>query len=75
MKKQFTDTQDRQPSDSFEMFRISRSKEIVDLCPNSLRKFHKQGLAFYKRGKSVFISKTELAAFIRAGATKGTVAS
>jgi hypothetical protein len=75
MKKQFTDTQDRQPGDSYEMFRISRSKEIVDLCPNSLRKFHQQGLPFYKRGKSVFISKTELTAFIRAGATKGAVAS
>ena len=52
---------------SFEMFRLSKSKEIVDVCPNTLRSYFKQGLPFYKRGKAVFVSKAELAAFIRRG--------
>ena len=54
---------------SFEMFRLSLSKQIVDVCPNTLRSYFKQGLPFYQRGKAVFISKTELAAFIRGKAT------
>ena len=52
---------------SFEMFRLSRSKQVVDVCPNTLRNYFKQGLPFYQRGKAVFISKSELAAFIRGG--------
>jgi hypothetical protein len=40
----------------------------VDVCPNTLRKFFKLGLKSYNRGKAVFVSKAELAAFIRKGA-------
>jgi hypothetical protein len=32
------------------------------------RSYFKQGLAHYRRGKAVFVSKAELAAFIRRGA-------
>jgi hypothetical protein len=50
------------------MFRLSKSKEVADVCPNTLRSYFKQGLPFYQRGKAVFVSKAELAAFIRKGA-------
>jgi len=53
---------------SFDLFRLSKSKQTVDVCPNTLRKFFKQGLQSYNRGKAVFVSKAELAAFIRKGA-------
>jgi hypothetical protein len=49
---------------SFELFRLSKSKAAVDVCPNTLRSYFQQGLPFYKRGNAVFVSKTELAAFI-----------
>ena len=56
---------------SFDLFRLSKSKETVDLCSNTLRKFHAEGLPFYRKGKAVFISKAELAQFIRGKATGG----
>jgi hypothetical protein len=52
----------------FDLFRLSKSKEIVDVCSNTLRTYFKQGLPCYNRGKAVFVSKAELAAFIRRGA-------
>ena len=52
----------------FDLFRLSKSKEVVDVCPNTLRSYFEQGLRFYKQGKAVFVSKAELAAFIRRGA-------
>lgn len=55
--------------DSFEMFRLSAAKKTVDICPNTLRSYHAAGLPFYRIGKAVFISKAELAAFIRGKAT------
>jgi len=55
----------------FDLFRLSKSKEVVDVCSNTLRSYFKQGLPCYTRGKAVFVSKGELAAFIRAGAAKG----
>jgi hypothetical protein len=51
-------------SGSFDLFRLSKSKSAVDICPNTLRSYNKQGLPFYHRGKAVFVSKSELAAFI-----------
>jgi hypothetical protein len=54
---------------SFDLFRLSKSKEVVDVCPNTLRSYFGQGLKFYKQGKAVFVSKVELAAFIRRGVT------
>ena len=52
---------------SFDLFRLSKSKDAVDVCSNTLRAYFKQGLAHYRRGKAVFVSKAELAAFIRKG--------
>lgn len=49
----------------FDMFRLTNSKSVVDVCPNTLRAYHTKGLRFYRNGKAVFISKLELADFIR----------
>ena len=55
-----------QPSPgSFDLFRLSKSKELVDVCSNTLREFQKQGLKFYRTGKAVFVSRSELEQFIR----------
>ncbi|HEY5232107.1 MAG TPA: hypothetical protein VIK35_01050 [Verrucomicrobiae bacterium] len=62
----FTNAQSSETS--FDLFRLSKSKEAVDVCSNTLRSYFKQGLAHYRRGKAVFVSKAELAAFIRKGA-------
>jgi hypothetical protein len=48
----------------FELFRLSKSKFAVDVCPNTIRSYFKQGLPCYKRGKAVFVSRSELAQFI-----------
>ncbi len=50
---------------SFDLFRLSKSKEAVDISPNTLRAYHEEGLPFYRKGKPVFISRAELAQFIR----------
>jgi hypothetical protein len=50
--------------ESFELFRLSKSKAAVDVSPNTLRSYFKQGLPCYKRGKAVFVSRSELAQFI-----------
>lgn len=49
----------------FDLFRLSKSKEIVDLAPNTLRAYNRQGLPFYRKGKAIFISRAELGSFIR----------
>lgn len=51
----------------FDLFRLSKSKDIVDICPNTLRTYFRAGLKFYRQGKAVFVSKQELAGFIRGG--------
>ena len=48
----------------FDFFRLSCSKERVDLCSNTLRDYNARGLKFYKIGKSVFVSYNELEKFI-----------
>ena len=50
---------------SFDLFRLSKSKKVVDISPNTLRAFNGKGLAFYRRGRAVFVSKAELEFFIR----------
>jgi hypothetical protein len=50
---------------SFDLVRLSRSKEICDFAPNTIRKFFKEGLRAYRVGKMVMFSKSELAALIR----------
>jgi NurA-like 5'-3' nuclease len=53
------------PSAGFDMFRLSKSKEIVDVCSNTLRAYNRAGLPFYRAGKAVFVSRAELDQFIR----------
>ena len=67
----FTNIQENQIGNSFDLFRLSHAKQVVDICSNTLRQYNKQGLRFYRQGKARFVSKSELAAFIRFGATKG----
>ena len=52
-------------ADGWDLFRLSRAKSVVDISVNTLRAYHKMGLRFYRVGKSIFISKAELDAFIR----------
>ena len=49
----------------FSFFRLSKSKLMVDVCPNTLRAYNSQGLPFYKVGKSIFVNYAELEDFIR----------
>ncbi len=53
-------------SSGFDLVRVSRAKSIVDVCPNTIRKFASDGLSLYRNGRAVFFSKTELESFIRA---------
>lgn len=50
----------------FDLFRLTKAKQVVDLSPNTIRSYSKQGLPLYRRGRVVFVSKAELHAFIRA---------
>ncbi len=52
----------------FDLFRLSKSKDAVDLSPNTLRAYFKAGLPSYRRGKTVFVSRDELRQFITAKA-------
>ena len=56
------------PDGGFDLFRLSKSKEAVDICSNTLRAYHREGLPFYYRGRAVFVSRSEVSQFIRAGA-------
>jgi hypothetical protein len=70
MKKQSSLVTTAQPAPvSFDLFRLSKAKEAVDVCSNTLRQYHAEGLPFYRRGKAVFISRAELSVFIRRGAS------
>ena len=54
------------PTDpGFDLFRLSKSKQVVDVSANTLRSYNREGLPFYRQGKAIFISKAEVAAFIR----------
>ncbi len=60
----FSDGQAASPA-QFDLFRLSKAKAIVDLSPNTLRSFHQRGLPFYRSGRIVFVSKADLAIFMR----------
>lgn len=47
------------------MVRLSKSKSSVDVCPNTLRGYNANGLPFYRLGRAVFFSRTELDTYIR----------
>jgi hypothetical protein len=54
---------------SFDLVRLSRSKEVCDFAPNTIRKFFREGLRAYRVGKMVMFSKSELSALIKSRAT------
>lgn len=58
---------------NFDLFRLSKSKSVVDVCPNTIRTWANEGLNIYRCGKAIFVSKLETEAFIRARAAKGGV--
>ncbi len=65
MKATLLKSESEEAQSSFDLFRLSKSKEAVDISPNTLRAYHDEGLPFYRKGKPVFVSKAELAHFIR----------
>lgn len=75
MKQLETPCRHQTDAAGFEMFRLSRAKEVADIAPNTLREYHRLGLPFYRLGRAVFVSKAELAAFIRARALVGKSAA
>jgi len=50
---------------SFDLFRLTKSKRAVDISPNTIRAYARQGLNIYKRGRAAYVSRNELANFIR----------
>jgi hypothetical protein len=54
----------------FDLVRLSKSKQSVDLCSNTIRAFFTQGLPCYPLGKMRFFSRAELAEFIKNRAQK-----
>jgi len=58
----------QQPSPSFDLFRLSKAKQAVDLAPNTIRSYFRRGLNSYRKGKVVFVSRMELEQFIKAKA-------
>lgn len=50
---------------NFEMFRLERSSEEVGVSRSTIIRWVAEGLRAYRVGKMVFISKSELEAFIR----------
>ena len=56
-------------ANSLDLFRISRSKKIADLSPNTVRTYHRLfGLRIYYCGGAAWVSKSELEAVIKANA-------
>jgi hypothetical protein len=68
MKKSSFIVGQRTEPGGFDLFRLSKSKDVVDVCANTLREYHRKGLPFYRNGRAVFVSKAELEQFLRANA-------
>src|SRR5215831_6377562 len=58
----------------FDLVRLTKAKKEVDISPNTIREYARQGLNLYRQGKAVFFSRAELATFIRSN-QKRTVKS
>ena len=56
-----------QPTENanFDLFRLSKSKQVVDLAPNTIRALNRKGLPIYRNGRIAFVSKSELEAFLK----------
>ena len=59
---------------SWEMVRLTKSKKAVDVSPNTIRAYARDGLALYRKGRAVFFSRTELEKFIRSSPEKSVAA-
>ncbi len=55
---------------SFDLVRLTKAKPTVDLAPNTIRAYAREGLALYRKGRAVFFSRAELAHHIRSTAGK-----
>jgi hypothetical protein len=64
-----------QSSTSFDLIRITHAKRAVDVCPNTIRAFAKEGLNLYRKGRAVFFSRAELESHIRSTATVAKIAA
>ena len=54
---------------SLDLFRLSKSKKVADLSPNTVRKYSEEyGLRIYYTGGAAWVSRSELEAVIRANA-------
>ena len=49
---------------NFDLFRLSKSKSAVDVSPNTIREYARQGLKLRRLGRAVFVSRAELDRFI-----------
>ena len=58
----------------FDFFRLTKGKDEVDIAPNTLRKYNRQGLRFYtvKGDRCVYVSRSELENFIRTNTVAAT---
>ena len=50
---------------SFDLVRLTKSKRTVDLAPNTIRAYAREGLSLYRKGRAVFFSRSELESFLR----------
>ena len=58
---------------TFDLCRLTKSKKIVDLAPNTIRAYSREGLALYRKGRAVFFSRAELEHHIRTAGKVGGV--
>lgn len=55
---------------SFDLIRLTKAKAAVDLSPNTIRAYARDGLSIYRKGRAVFFSRSELELHIRRTASK-----
>ena len=58
---------------SFDLVRVTRAKKEVDLSPNTIRAYAREGLPTYRKGRAVFFSRSELNTFIHKTSTPAFV--
>ena len=50
---------------TFDLVKVIRSKNIFDVSPSTIKAWSLRGLKIYKVGNTRFVSKRDVAAFIR----------
>jgi hypothetical protein len=51
----------------FDLIRLHQAPALVGLSRTAIRNFSRDGLKLYRRGRMTFLSRAELAEFIRRG--------